>query len=372
MNLTQKDNKTTMSPGKKSAQAWGKAPQIAVTHLDRNVDSFLMRNREGMSVAIINYGATIAGIEVPDRSGRIEEVTLGHEDPVNHIGGRYYLGAVVGRYANRIAGGRFKLHGEQIQVTTNTKGNHLHGGLVGFDKRFWNAKIKDEGDDSSLELSLVSPDGEEGFPGRMDVTVTYSLNDQNELMIDYRATTDKPTVLNLTNHAYFNLTGSTANSVLNHVLHINADKFTPTDEMSIPTGEFADVAGTPMDFRTPTVIGDRIDANFDQLVSSKGYDKNWVLNGYSRNVRKAATVFDPSSGRKMEVMTDQPGIQFYTGNYLDGTMTGKKGIRYEKRSGLCLECQHFPDSPNQSNFPSVVLEPGEVYRQTTIYKFSIV
>ncbi|MDE3058850.1 MAG: galactose mutarotase [Bacteroidota bacterium] len=331
--------------------------------------SYVLSNNRGMSITVLNYGATLARIEVPDRQGNAADVLLGHEKLKNFIGGRFYLGGTIGRYANRIKAGRFKLDGKEYQVTVNSKGNMLHGGTVGFDKKFWEASIDEA--KNAVEFSLISPDGEEGFPGTMEIKAAYELSDDNEVRIRYRATTDKTTVVNLTNHAYFNLTGNPAGSILDHILMINAEKFTPTDGASIPTGEIENVAGTPMDFTTPAKIGARIDDDDIQLRQSKGYDHNYVLNDFNGSVRTAATVYDPSCGRLMEVLTDQPGVQFYSGNNLDGAMQGKKGIYYQPRAGLCLECQHFPNSPNEKKFPSAVLEPASVYTQNTVYKFSV-
>lgn len=333
------------------------------------LELYVLTNTNGMSVTVLNYGATLARLEVPDRRGKIEDVLLGHEKLSDFVGGRFYFGATIGRYANRIARGRFSLDGKDYQVTVNSKGNMLHGGLVGFDKKFWNTKV--EGEKNAVEFSLVSPDGDEGFPGTMEVKVVYEVNDNNELCIHYRATADKTTVVNLTNHAYFNLTGNPAVSILDHILTINSETFTPTDSFSIPIGEIKSVVGTPMDFTSPCVIGSRIEDNDIQLQQSKGYDHNYVLKHFNGSVRTAATVYEPLSGRFMEVLTDQPGLQFYSGNYLDGTLRGKKGIYYQSRAGLCLECQHFPNAPNEENFPSVILKPGDVYTQNTTYKFSV-
>ncbi|MHB8336262.1 MAG: aldose epimerase family protein [Ignavibacteriaceae bacterium] len=335
-----------------------------------SLDSFDLKNQNGMSVTILNYGATIAKIEVPDRNGEIGDVILGHDNLLNFINGRYYLGATVGRYANRIKGGHFTIDEEKFQVSVNKSGNLLHGGFEGFDKKFWLYRIIQSSTGAALELSHISPDGDEGFPGTMAVKVIYSLTDKNELKMNYFATTDKPTVVNLTNHSYFNLTGSASNTILDHVLKINANEFTPTDSFSIPTGDIKNVAETPLDFRTPSVVGKYINDDYEQLEIAKGYDQNFVLNNFNGEVKEAANLYDPLSGRFVEVLTDQPGIQFYSGNYLDGTLTGKGGIKYKKRSALCLECQHFPNSPNENNFPPVILRPGELYKQTTIYKFS--
>lgn len=335
------------------------------------LESYTLANGKGMSVTIINYGAAIAKIVVPDRDGNFADVVLGHDDPKGYIGGRFYLGATVGRFANRIAAGHFMLRGKEYQVTKNRNGNLLHGGNSGFDKKFWKTKIVRAGENPAIELKLLSPDGDEGFPGNLEVRILYTVTPDNELRIEYTAETDNTTVINLTNHGYFNLTGSAENTILDHVLSINAGAFTPTDDGGLPTGEIRDVSGTPMDFRKLTVVGERIGDGYDQMKNSKGYDKNFVLNGYDGEIHKAAVLYEPVSGRVMEVLTDQPGLQFYTGNYLDGMMEGKNGVYYKERTGLCLECQHFPDSPNRQNFPSTALEPGDVYRQTTIYKFSV-
>lgn len=346
--------------------------KIVTEHLENDIVVFSLTNQKGFSVKILNYGAAITGVDVPDRHGKIEDVVLGHHNLMNFVGGRFYLGATIGRYANRIAGGRFSLDGKEYQLSKNNNGNLLHGGVKGFDKKIWKAAVVQGTENPSLELTLISPDGEEGFPGNLETKVIYTVTNDDELKIEYKAFTDKPTIINLTNHTYFNLTGSPANSILDHVLMINADKFTPTDSQSIPTGEIADVENTPMDFRKPFRIGDRIEENYKQLEFAKGYDHNWVLNNFNGSVRKAAALYDPSTGRCMEVLTDQPGLQFYSGNYLDGKLQGKNGICYQARSGLCLECQHYPNSPNEKKFPSVILRPGQEYTQTTIYKFSVV
>ncbi len=344
--------------------------QIITNHLGNNLVSFLLTNKNGMSVKILNYGAAIASIKAPDRNGKIEEVLLRHDDLLNYIGGRFYFGATLGRYANRIAGGRFSLDGKQYQLTRNRNGNMLHGGAVGFDKKFWKTGIIDHEEGTSLSLTLFSCDGEEGFPGNLEVDVIYSLTDNNELKIEYKAETDRPTVINLSNHSYFNLTGSPANSILNHQLKINASHYLPTDQSGIPNKGLLSVENTPMDFNNPTSVGARINEDYEQLKYFGGYDHNWVLNNYDGSVRKAAELYSPESGRVMEVYTDQPGLQFYSGNNLDGTVKGKDGIFYQKYTGLCLECQHFPNSPNEKTFPSTELRPGDVYKQTTIYKFS--
>ena len=335
-----------------------------------NIYSYTLTNKSGMSATIINYGATVVKLKVPDKNGNIEDVILGYDSLSGYVNGASYFGGIVGRYGNRIAKGKFTLDGKEYQLPTNNGQNSLHGGTIGFNKRVWQAKEL-EGENPALQLTYVSPDGEEGYPGTLTLTVTYTLTDKNGLEINYKATTDKPTILNPTNHCYFNLSGDPNNTILNEVLMINADKFTPVDSTLIPTGQLEDVANTPMDFRKPTEIGERINDDFQQLKYAGGYDHNWVLNNYNGSVREGVTAYDSTSGIFMEVLTDQPGVQFYTGNFLDGKDRGKDGIYYKFRTGFCLECQHFPDSPNQKDFPSVVLRPGETYTQTTIYEFSV-
>ena len=334
-----------------------------------NIYSYTMTNSSGMSATIINYGATVVKLEVPDRNGKVEDIILGYDSLSSYMNGSSYFGGIVGRFGNRINKGKFTLDGKEYQLAINSGGNHLHGGDKGFNKRVWEAK---EINDNTLEFTYISPDGEENYPGKLTITVTYILTDNNELKIDYKATTDKPTILNPTNHCYFNLTGNPGeNTILDHVLMINADKYTPVNSTLIPTGALEDVTNTPMDFRKPTAIGKRINEDFEQLKYAGGYDHNWVLNNYDGTVQEAVTLYDSTSGRFMEVLTDEPGVQFYSGNFLNGKDRGKDGIYYKYRTGLCLECQHFPDSPNEKNFPSVVLKPGEEYTQTTIYKFSV-
>ena len=335
-----------------------------------NIYSYTLTNNNEMSVTIIDYGATVVKLKVPDKNGKIEDVILGYDSLSGYVNGQSYFGGIVGRFGNRIAKGKFTIDGKEYQLTINNGVNSLHGGTIGFNKRVWEAKEID-GENPALQLTYVSPDGEEGYPGTLTLTVTYSLTNKNGLKINYKATTDKATILNPTNHCYFNLSGNPNNTILNDILMINADKFTPVDSTLIPTGQLEDVANTPMDFRTPTEIGKRINDNNQQLKFAGGYDFNWVLNNYNGSVREAATVFDSTSGIFMEVLTDQPGIQFYSGNFLNGKDRGKEGIYYKYRTGLCLECQHFPDSPNEKDFPSVVLNPGETYAQTTIYEFTV-
>ena len=338
----------------------------------REVLEYTIANSAGMSARIINYGATIRSLSVPDRDGNIEDVVLGYDSLQGYVNGSEYFGAVVGRYGNRIAKGQFTLDGQQFQLTINNGENHLHGGKIGFNKVLWDAEVLNDSDVPAIRFTYVSRDGEEGYPGTVTLKVTYALTDDNELRINYEGMTDKPTILNPTQHSYFNLSGKFTETILGHSLMIEADKFTPVDEGLIPTGELASVENTPLDFRQPQTIGARIDDPFEQLVLGKGYDHNWVLRNYTGpgDVHKAAELYEPGSGRVMTVFTDQPGLQFYSGNFLDGSAIGKNGIAYGHRTGLCLEAQVFPDSPNHPDFPSATLYPGQVYRQTTIYQFS--
>lgn len=335
------------------------------------VTLYTLRNGQGMEIAVMNYGAILTSVKVPDSKGQVADIALGFDSLEGYLGTQPYMGATVGRYANRIAKGRFTLNGEQYTLAVNNGANALHGGLKGFDKKIWRAKSVSSDDGPAVEMTYVSPDGEEGYPGALAATVTYSLSNDNEVRIHYKATTDADTVLNLTNHSYFNLAGAGKGTILDHMVAINADRFTPVDSGLIPTGELKSVEGTPFDFRTPTAIGARIDETGDEQIKlGGGYDHNFVLNGGAGNLRFAARAKEPVSGRVMEVFTDQPGLQFYTGNFLDGSVTGKGGIQYEKRFGFCMETQHFPDSPNKPEFPSVLLKPGETFETTTVYKFS--
>ncbi len=337
-------------------QPWGTAG-------GQPVKLYTLSNAKGMEAAITNYGGIIVSIKVPDRGGKPGDVVLGFDSLDGYLKEHPYFGAIVGRYGNRIAKGKFKLNGAEYTLARNNGENALHGGLKGFDKKVWTAKPSG----NSLELRYVSKDGEEGYPGTLSATVRYTLTNENELRIDYTATTDKATVLNLTNHSYFNLAG--AGDILGHQLTINADRFTPVDAGLIPTGELRPVAGTPFDFRKPHAIGERINNNDEQLKLGKGYDHNFVLNGAAGTLRLAARATDPSSGRVLEVLTTEPGLQFYTGNFLDGSVKGKGGRAYAFRNGFCLETQHFPDSPNKPSFPTVVLKPGQTFRSTTVFKF---
>ena len=317
----------------------------------------------------MNYGGIITSIRVPDRKGQLADIVLGHEMLEGYIPNPPYLGAVVGRYANRIANGTFTLDGKSYTLPKNDGPNTLHGGVQRtFDKVVWDdEELKGK---KGVAFSYLSKDGEEGFPGNLKIKVTYTLTDANELVIHYEATTDKPTVLNVSQHSYFNLAGEGTGDILGHEVMLNADRFTPVDKNLIPTGELRAVKGTPMDFTTPTKIGARIDDNYEQLVLGHGYDHNFVIHRKGAGMALAARVYEPTSGRVLEVSTDQPGVQFYSGNFLDGTVTGKQGHVYKRRYGFCLETQHFPDSPNHPKFPSTTLRPGETFRSKTVFKFS--
>jgi len=336
------------------------------------VGLYTLTNTGGMEVAITNYGGIVVSIKAPDRSGKFADVVLGFDTFDAYLNNTPFFGALVGRYGNRIAKARFTLDGHEYHLAANDNGNTLHGGLKGFDKRLWNAKDVSTKEVPALELTYLSKDGEEGFPGNLSVTVTYSLTPKNELKIDYAATTDKDTVLNLTNHSYFNLAGQGEGDILSHLMMINGDRFTPVDATLIPTGELKSVAGTPLDFRKPTAIGARIDADDQQIKFGRGYDHNFVLNRKGGELILAARVTEPSSGRVLEVLTTQPGLQFYTGNFLDGTIHGKVGKVYPRRSAFCMETQRFPDSPNQPQFPTTVLKPGKHFQSTTVFRFSTV
>ncbi len=330
---------------------------------------FELKNAHGMSVRLAAYGARVTSLMVPDRDGKLADVVLGHHDVETYKTApkKPYLGVTLGRYAGRIAGGRFTIDGKEYQLARNSGPNHGHGGVVGFDKVTWNAERTPDG----VRFTYRSADGEEGYPGNLDVSVTYSLTKDNALVIDYRATTDKATPVNLSNHSYFNLAGEGAETVLDHLLMVRADAMLAIDEASIPTGQIVPVAGTPFDFRSPRRIGDRIDDKDQQLILGKGYDHTFVLNRASDGQPTlAATLYDPASGRLMEVITQEPGVQVYTANFLDGILVGKSGRPYLKRSAVCLETQHFPDSPNKAGFPSSILHPDKPYQTRTIYRFS--
>jgi aldose 1-epimerase len=336
----------------------------------REVRQYTLTNRAGITAQVINYGATLTSLFVPDRNGKMADVVLGFDSVQGYREGTAYFGAIVGRYGNRIGKGQFQLDGKQCQVTINDGENHLHGGKTGFNKVLWDVKNVNDSPDPTIQLQYVSPDGEEGYPGTVTLKVTYTLTDKNELRIDYEGTTDKPTILNPTQHSYFNLSGSFNNTILDHLLMIEADNITPVDKGLITTGQMMSVANTPMDFRTPMAIGAHINDQNEQLAFGRGYDHNWVLKGSAGRNHRVAELYESSSGRMMTVFTDQPGLQFYSGNFLDGSAKGKNGVAYQQRTGLCLEAQAFPDTPNKPQFPSVTLRPGQVYRQTTIYQFS--
>ena len=335
------------------------------------VSLYTMKNANGMEISVMDYGAILTSVKVPDAKGQVADVSLGFDSLEGYLGAHPYMGASVGRYANRIAKGRFALNGKTYTLAINNGPNALHGGLVGFDKKMWTASTITADSGPAVSLTYLSKDGEEGYPGNLTATVTFALTNDNEIRISYKATTDADTVLNLTNHSYFNLAGAGKGTILDHIVTINADRFTPVDGGLIPTGELKSVDETPFDFRKPTAIGSRIDqTSDDQIKLGGGYDHNFVLNGEAGTIRFAARAKEPVSGRVMEVFTDQPGMQFYTGNFLDGSVTGKGGVKYEKRFGFCMETQHFPDSPNKPDFPTVVLKPGETYSTNTVFKFS--
>ena len=347
------------------------ASDVEVDDFD-NIRQYTLRNTGGMIVKITNYGATITSLSVPDRDGHLADIVLGYDSVEQYINAvdKPYFGAIVGRYGNRIAKGTFALDGSEYNLATNNGENHLHGGMIGFDKVVWDATPRSGDSWIGVELSYRAKDGEEGYPGNLDVRVTYRLFEENTMEIEYHATTDKPTPVNLTQHSYFNLKGEGEGTVLDHHLLLNATRFTPVDETLIPNGELRSVADTPFDFTTAKPIGRDIGKDDQQLSFGLGYDHNFVLEGSKGEMRLAAQVYDPTSGRVMEIHTVEPGIQFYSGNFLDGRLKGKSGNRYVHRGGFCLETQHFPDSPNQKNFPSTVLRPGENSHTKTIYFFS--
>lgn len=342
-----------------------------VTDFD-SIKLYTLTNPSGMQVKITNYGAIVTAILVPDRNGKLADVTLGYdrvEDYINAVD-KPYFGAIVGRYGNRIAKGEFTLDGETYSLATNNGVNHLHGGVIGFDKVVWDAKLVGGEDWDGLQLQYLAKDKEEGYPGNLSVQVTYKLTDDNELIVDYLATTDKATPVNLTQHSYFNLKGEGEGDILDHELMLNAKRYTPVDETLIPTGELAAVEGTPFDFTSAKPIGRDIEQQDQQLEFGLGYDHNFVLDRDGDGLSLAARVRDPASGRTMEIHTTEPGIQFYCGNFLDGRLKGKSGKPYLHRGGFCLETQHYPDSPNQPEFPSTILKPGEEYKTTTVFKFT--
>ena len=330
------------------------------------VEVFTLTNAAGAEVKAMTFGGIITSWRVPDRRGQLADIVLGYDDPAQYVKDNSpYFGAIVGRYGNRIAKARFTLDGRTYPLAANNGANHLHGGIQGFDKVLWQGEALRGG--TGVVFTRTSADGEEGYPGNLKARVTYTLTDKNELVVAYEATADKPTVVNLTQHTYFNLAGQGSGNILGHVLRINADRYTPVDATLIPTGELAPVDKTPFDFRQPTAIGARIQSEHPQIQFGRGYDHNWVLARSGAGLSLAADVYEPTSGRTLQVRTTEPGVQFYAGNFLDGTITGKGGRVYQQRSGFCLETQHFPDSPNQPTFPSTTLRPGETYRSRTVF-----
>jgi len=346
-------------------QPWGKTAD------GQAVDLYTLTNASGASVQIATLGGTVVAVNVPDKAGARGNVVLGFDSLDGYLQPHPFFGVIVGRYGNRIGQARFTLDGTTYTLAKNNGEHSLHGGLKGFDKYVWKAREAPSDLGPALELTHVSPDGDEGFPGALTATVVYTWTDANGLRIDYTATTDKPTVVNLTNHSYFNLSAGAADTIVDHQMQIMADRFTPVDKGLIPTGELRPVAGTPFDFRKARRIGEAIDADDEQIRFGGGYDHNFVFGDPATALRPVARVTDPASGRTLEVTTTEPGVQFYTGNFLDGTLTGRGGTKYVKRAGFCLETQHFPDSPNKPSFPSVVLRPGQTYKTSTQYTFGV-
>ncbi len=332
---------------------------------------FTLKNKQGIEAAISNYGGIVVSLKTPDRKGTMADIVLGHDHLDAYRTNPPYFGALIGRCGNRIARAHFTLDGHSYQLAANNGRNHLHGGTEGFDKKIWKAVPHDTVAGPALTLSYVSPDGEEGYPGTLKVVVTYTLTHANELRLDYQASTDRPTLVNLTHHSYFNLKGHDQGSILDHELTILADAITAVDSELIPSGALRAVAGTPFDFRSPQPIGARIAASDEQIAQGPGYDHNFALANAGKGLRPVATVYEPSSGRTLEVATTEPGLQFYSGNFLDGSIVGKGGYRYPRHGGFCLEAQLYPDAPHHPEFPSAVLRAGETYRQTTIYRFGM-
>lgn len=336
---------------------------------EKDVDIFKLCNNNGMAAEISNYGGVIVSLMVPDKNGKVADVVLGYDKLEGYIKGKCFFGAIIGRHANRIENASFEINGVVYNVTKNEGENQLHGGLIGFDKVIWKAEIVKKGEDECLQLSYTSKDGEEGYPGNLDVKVTYTLTDDNALKIDYFAVSDKDTVVNLTNHSYFNLSGHASGDILKHQVMINADKFTVNNKESLPIGEIRDVKGSPMDFTSLRTVESGIFSECEQIAFGNGYDHNWVLKVSGEKPEKAAEVFDSASGRVMEVYTTKPGVQFYSGNYVDESEYCKEGAHYGKNSGLCLETQYFPNALKHKHFPPPILRAGEEYKHTTIYKF---
>jgi aldose 1-epimerase len=338
----------------------------------QSVEKYTLKNSKGMTVDIITYGGIITNWTAPNKDGKYQDVVLGYNSLDEYIKSTPYFGALIGRYGNRIAKGKFSLDGTEYQLTVNDGQNHLHGGDKGFDKVVWTAEeMPSEDNSASLKFTYVSKDGEEGYPGNLTSTVIYTLTDDDVLEVDYSATTDKKTIVNLTQHSYFNLSGDFSKDILDHEIVLNADTYIPVDTTLIPTGELADVEGTPFDFRTAKLVGKQINDDNDQLKKGLGYDHCWVLNDQDKGMRTVASAYHPESGRLLEIATDEPGMQFYSGNFLDGTLPSKQGGTYAHRTGFCLETQHYPDSPNQPDFPSVVLNSGDTYKTKTTFKLSV-
>ena len=350
------------SPDNVTTQTFGKLPDGRQVHL------FTLRNSKGTEARIMNYGGIIVSLKVADRNGKFGDVVLGYDNLDGYLKESPYFGAMIGRYGNRIAKGKFTLNDKTYTLATNNDQNHLHGGIKGFDKVLWIPTIIARADGPSLKLQYTSVDGEEGYPGNLSVTAIYTLTEDNAIKLEYTATTDKATVVNLTQHSYFNLAGK--GDILGHEVMMPADRFTPVDETLIPTGELKPVEGTPFDFRKPTTIGARIEQADEQLKFGKGYDHNWVFSKATGQFTTLAVVTEPTTGRMLEVLSTEPGLQFYSGNFLDGKLVGKAGWAYQFRNGFCMEPQHFPDSPNKPNFPTVVLKPGQVYKNTIMFRFS--
>jgi len=336
-----------------------------------SVEVYTLTNAHGLEVRATNYGGIIVSLRVPDKHGRLDDVVLGFDKLQGYLDNKPYFGAIIGRYANRIAAARFTLDGVRYSLAANNGPNSLHGGNQGFDKAIWKAEPFENSKGVGLTFNYTSKDGEEGYPGNLHVKVTYTLDNQDELTFDYEATTDKATPVNLTQHTYFNLAGEGRGDILGHELRLNADRFTPVDKTLIPTGELRAVKNTPLDFTKPATMGARINESDEQLTLAHGYDHNFVIRRSGTGLELAAHVHEPGTGRVLEVYTTEPGVQFYTGNFLDGTITGKQGHVYKQHFGFALETQHFPDSPNHPEFPSTILKPGQVYRSQTIYKFSV-
>lgn len=353
-----------------------KKPSISKETLDikvygQSVDKYNMTNSDGLQVEVLSYGGIITRILTPDRQGKMDDIVIGFNDYQKYLEEHPYFGAIVGRYGNRIAKGQFTINGQSYSLATNNGPNHLHGGVKGFDKKIWDVDVQSEVDRSVLKLKYTGKDGEEGYPGKLECTVTYTLHDNGSFTIDYKATADAPTHVNLTQHTYFNLGGIKSQSILEHIVMLNADRYVPVDENLIPLGEIESVNSSPFDFTSNKLIGKDINGEHVQISRGGGYDHCWVLNKESeQSLSLAARVSEPSSGRTLEVYTTEPGVQFYTGNFLDGSLTGKRG-KLNKRAGFCLETQHYPDTPNQSHFPSTLLKPGEHYESTTVFLFGI-